>query len=182
MFAILSEDFPDGWVTWKPLGSLVSKYECKPRASHQVILEPISRFVPQIRLLLYYLRFEVHHSSQAFSYGSSLAANSKQSPWGGRPSGQAGVSYVSAVNVSLATWLLFPYRLITARGVKSLQGTDAARSGEVERELSMTTRPRIFEFIGKCASKMSNGARGSGLKVGTFRVFMISGGKPVRPH
>lgn len=149
MFAILSEDFPDGWVTWKPFCSPVSKYECKPRASHQVVLEPISRPVPQICLLLYYSRFEVHHSPQAFSYGSSLAANSKQSPWGVRPSGQAGVSYVSAVNVSLATWLLFPCRLITARGVKSLEGRDAARSGEVQRELSMTTRLRIFRIYRK---------------------------------
>lgn len=51
------------------------------------------------------------------SYGSSLAENLKQRP-SGRPSGPAGVSYVSAVNVSLATRLLFPHRLITAWGVK----------------------------------------------------------------
>lgn len=66
MFAILSEDFPDGWVTWKSLGSLVSKYECKPRASYQVVLEPNSRSVPQISFLFYYLGFEAHQSLQPF--------------------------------------------------------------------------------------------------------------------
>lgn len=66
MFAILSEDFPDGWVTWKSLGPLVSKYECKPRASYQVVLEPNSRSVPQISFLFYYLGFEAHHSPQPF--------------------------------------------------------------------------------------------------------------------
>lgn len=120
------------------------------------------------------LKFIILHDP---SYGSTLAANSKQRPSGGRPSGPAGLSYVSAVNVSLATWLLFPYRLITARGAESPQGRDAAHSEVEQRELSASRQPLPdrglpSEFIGKCICERHIGVcLGLNLRLNPFYAF-----------
>lgn len=147
----------------------------RPRAHFPVCATDFCYFITHS------LKFIVLHNTP---YGWSLAADSKQSPSGGRPSGRARVSYVSAVNVSLATWLLFPYRLISARGVKSPQGKDAARSEAEPRELSAPWQRRLPGCTLRVWIywKRNNGVIGRGLKVGAFRLFMLSGGKPVRPH
>lgn len=76
---------------------------------------------PNIALLTYYTHFEVLSFLRNSTDGLSITANWRQTPWGMGPSGQAGLSYASTVNVSLAGWLSFPHRLQTAWGANDYE-------------------------------------------------------------
>lgn len=110
-----------------------------------VELHVILQSAQNIALLIYYSHFEVLSFLRNSTDGLSLAANWKQTPWGMRPSGQAGLSYASTVNVSLAGWLSFPHRLQTAWGVNDyesaiLNTVRMSNEGAVNSPSSATSR------------------------------------------